>query len=189
MRIGNDAVSQFQGGIYGELMDAFCLSNKYVSPTSYDVWVKIRERLECICENWQLPDAGIWEMRNRQEHFVYSKVMNWVALDRGIRTADKRGLPADRTKWIRERDRIYEEVMTKGWNEKRCAFTQFYGSEDLDASVLIMPLVFFMAPTDPRMIGTINAILKNPRDGGLRNDSLVYRYPPEPRIDGLPGED
>jgi GH15 family glucan-1,4-alpha-glucosidase len=189
VRIGNDAFSQFQGDIYGELMDAFYLSNKYVSPTAYDVWVKIRERLEWICENWELPDAGIWEMRNRQEHFVYSKVMNWVALDRGIRLADKRALPADRSKWIRERDRIYEEVMTKGWNAKRNAFTQFYGSDDLDASLLIMPLVFFMAPTDPRMLSTIAAILKSPRDGGLVSDGLVYRYPPQPRVDGLPGEE
>jgi GH15 family glucan-1,4-alpha-glucosidase len=189
VRIGNEAVSQFQGDIYGELMDAFYLSNKYVSPTSYDVWVKIRHRLEWICENWQRPDAGIWEMRNRQEHFVYSKVMNWVALDRGIRLADKRALPADRAKWMRERDRIYEEVMTRGWNEKRHAFTQYYGSEDLDASLLIMPLVFFMAPNDPRMLSTIRAILENPRDGGLVSDSLVYRYPPQPRIDGLPGKE
>ena len=187
VRIGNAAVAQFQGDIYGELMDALYLSNKYVSPTSYDVWVKVRARLEWICEHWQLPDAGIWEMRNRQEHFVYSKVMNWVALDRGLRLADKRALPADRAKWLRERDRIYEEVMAKGWNEKRRAFTQFYGSDDLDASLLIMSLVFFMAPTDPRMISTINAIRKNPRDGGLVSDSLVYRYPPQARIDGLPG--
>lgn len=178
VRIGNAAVSQFQEDIYGELMDAFYLSNKYVSPTSYDVWVKIRKRLDWICENWQRPDAGIWEMRNRQEHFVYSKVMNWVALDRGLRLAEKRALPADRTKWIRERDRIYEEVMAKGWNEKRHAFTQFYGSEDLDASLLIMPLVFFLAPTDPRMLSTIRAILESPRNGGLVNDSLVHRYPP-----------
>jgi GH15 family glucan-1,4-alpha-glucosidase len=189
VRIGNAAVSQFQGDIYGELMDAFYLSNKYVSPTSYDVWVKVRNRLEWICENWHLPDAGIWEMRNRKEHFVYSKVMNWVALDRGIRLAEKRALPADRTKWVRERDRIYEEVMTQGWNEKRHAFTQFYGSEDLDASLLIMPLVFFMAPTDPRMLSTIRAILEDPSQGGLVSDSLVYRYPPQPRIDGLPGEE
>jgi GH15 family glucan-1,4-alpha-glucosidase len=189
VRIGNAAVSQVQGDIYGEIMDALYLSNKYVSPTSYDLWVKIRNRLDWVCDNWQLPDAGIWEMRNRQEHFVYSKVMNWVALDRGLRLADKRALPADRAKWLRERDKIYEEVMTQGWNAKRHAFTQFYGSEDLDASLLIMPLVFFMAPTDPRMIGTINAILKNPRDGGLVSDGLVYRYPPQPRIDGLPGEE
>src|SRR2546429_9340 len=189
VRIGNLAVSQFQGDIYGELMDALYLSNKYVSPTPYDMWVKIRNIMEWICENWQLPDAGIWEMRNRQEHFVYSKVMNWVALDRGIRLADKRALPADRAKWIRERDRIYEEVMTQGWNEKRKSFTQFYGSEDLDASLLIMPLVFFMAPTDPRMLSTHDAILESPRRGGLVSDSLVYRYPPQRGIDGLPGEE
>ena len=189
VRIGNEAVSQFQGDIYGELMDAFYLANKYVSPTSYDSWVKVRARLDWICENWQRPDAGIWEMRNRQEHFVYSKIMNWVALDRGLRLSEKRALPADRTRWLAERDRIYEEVMTKGWNAKRHAFTQFYGSDDLDASLLIMPMVFFMAPNDPRMIGTIDAILENPQNGGLVSDSLVYRYLPEPRIDGLPGEE
>jgi GH15 family glucan-1,4-alpha-glucosidase len=132
VRIGNAAVSHLQLDLYGELMDSFYLYNKYVSPISYDMWVKLRRRLEWICEHWQSPDAGIWEMRNREEHFVYSKVMNWVALDRGVRLADKRAFPAVRTKWICERDRIYEEVMTRGWNEKRCAFTQFYGSEDLD---------------------------------------------------------
>jgi GH15 family glucan-1,4-alpha-glucosidase len=189
VRIGNAAALQFQEDIYGELMDALYLSNKYVSPTSYDLWVKVRSRLDWICETWHLPDAGIWEMRNRQEHFVFSKVMNWVALDRGIRLADKRALPGDRTKWLRERDRIYEEVMSKGWNEKRKSFTQFYGSDDLDASLLIMPLVFFMAPTDPRMLSTIDAILKSPSQGGLVTDSLVRRYPPQPRIDGLPGEE
>ena len=189
VRIGNEAVSQFQIDIYGELMDAFYLYNKYVSPISYDVWVRIRNRLEWICENWQSPDAGIWEMRKRQEHFVYSKVMNWVALDRGIRLAEKRAFPADRAKWIHERDRIYEEVMTRGWNEKHRTFTQYYGSEDLDASLLIMPLVFFMAPNDPRMLSTISAILENPGHGGLVSDGLVYRYPPQPRIDGLQGEE
>lgn len=189
VRVGNEAVTQFQDDIYGEIMDAVYLANKYVSPTSYDIWVKIRNRLDWLCDNWSLPDAGIWEMRNRQEHFVYSKVMSWVALDRGVRLAYKRALPANRERWKTERDRIYEEVMTKGWNEKRGAFTQFYGSDDLDASLLIMPLVFFMAPSDPRMISTIDAILKNPKDGGLVSDSLVHRYPPHPRIDGLPGEE
>jgi len=189
VRIGNAAVSQLQLDLYGELMDSFYLYNKYVSPISYDMWVKLRGRLDWICEQWQKPDAGIWEMRNRDQHFVYSKIMNWVALDRGIRLAEKRAFPADRTKWISERDRIYEEVMTRGWNEKRSAFTQFYGSEDLDASLLIMPLVFFMAPNDPRMVKTISAILKNPRERGLVSDSLVCRYPPNPLIDGLPGEE
>jgi GH15 family glucan-1,4-alpha-glucosidase len=187
VRIGNGAATQFQIDIYGELMDSFYLNNKYVSPLSYESWVRVRNRLDWICANWEAPDSGIWEMRNHQEHFVYSKVMNWVALDRGIRLAEKRALPANREKWIRERDRIYEEVMTRGWNEKRGAFTQFYGSEDLDASLLIMPLVFFMVATDPRMVSTVNEIMKSPKDGGLLSDSLVYRYPPDPRVDGLPG--
>jgi GH15 family glucan-1,4-alpha-glucosidase len=189
VRIGNAAVSQLQMDVYGEMMDALYLCNKYVSPVAYDMWLRIRERVEWICENWQLPDAGIWEMRNREEHFTYSKVMNWVALDRAIRLAEKRALPANRLKWMEVRDRIYEEVMNRGWNPKRRAFTQFYGSDDLDASLLIMPLVFFMAPTDPRMLSTVDAILQSPRNGGLVSDSLVYRYLPHPRIDGLPGEE
>jgi GH15 family glucan-1,4-alpha-glucosidase len=189
VRIGNAAVSQLQLDVYGEIMDALYLYNKYVSPIAYDMWLKIRERLEWICDNWQRPDAGIWEMRNREEHFTYSKVMSWVALDRGIRLTEKRAFPANRARWLQERDRIYEEVMNRGWNPKRKAFTQFYGSEDLDASLLIMPLVFFMAPNDPRMLSTLAAILESPRNGGLVSDSLVYRYPPQPRIDGLPGEE
>jgi GH15 family glucan-1,4-alpha-glucosidase len=189
VRIGNAAYKQFQSDIYGEVLDSLYLYNKYVLPIGYDFWTRIRHRLDWVCEKWKEPDEGIWEMRNRQEHFVYSKLMNWVALDRGVRLADKRSLPSDRDKWIRERDKIYEEVMTKGWNEKRRAFTQFYGSEDLDASVLIMPLVFFMTPSDPRMLSTLKAIMKSPKEGGLVSDGFVYRYPPEPRIDGLPGEE
>jgi GH15 family glucan-1,4-alpha-glucosidase len=189
VRIGNNAYKQYQSDIYGEVMDSLYLYNKYVLPIPYDFWTRLRDRMDWICENWQKPDEGIWEMRNRQEHFVYSKLMNWVALDRGIRLADKRSFPSNRERWEHERDKIYEEVMTRGWNEKRNAFTQFYGSEELDASVLIMPLVFFMAPSDPRMVNTIKAILKNPKEGGLVSDGLVYRYPPESRIDGLPGEE
>jgi GH15 family glucan-1,4-alpha-glucosidase len=189
VRIGNAAVSQYQADVYGELMDSLYLYNKYVSPVSYDFWVSIRHRLDWLCDNWQKPDEGIWEMRNREEDFVYSKLMNWVALDRGIRLSEKRSFPGNHVRWLEARDQIYEEIMAKGWNEKRKAFTQFYGSDDLDASVLIMPLVFFMAPTDPRMINTIQAILANPREGGLVSDGLVYRYPPSPRVDGLPGEE
>jgi GH15 family glucan-1,4-alpha-glucosidase len=189
VRIGNDAYRQYQSDIYGELMDSLYLYNKYVLPISYDFWVRIRHRLDWVCENWMKPDEGIWEMRNREEHFVYSKLMNWVALDRGVRLADKRSFPSNHPKWMAVRDQIYEEVMTKGWNEKRQAFTQYYGSEDLDASTLIMPLVFFMSPTDPRMISTIKAVLKHPREGGLVSDGLVYRYPLEKRIDGLPGHE
>jgi GH15 family glucan-1,4-alpha-glucosidase len=189
VRIGNAAAEQYQADIYGELMDSLYLYNKYVGPIAYDFWVHIRRRLDWVCDNWQAPDEGIWEMRSGKQNFVYSKLMNWVALDRGIRLANRRSFPADLQRWLRERDAIYEEVMTRGWNETRHAFTQYYGSEDLDASVLMMPLVFFMAPTDPRMITTLKAILENPRQGGLVRDGLVHRYPPQPRVDGLPGEE
>jgi GH15 family glucan-1,4-alpha-glucosidase len=189
VRIGNAASHQYQADVYGEVMDSVYLYNKYVAAVSYDFWGTIRRRLDWVCDNWQKPDEGIWEVRSGQEHFVFSKIMNWVALDRGIRLADKRAFPANRGRWMQERDAIYEEVMTKGWNAKRQAFTQYYGSDDLDASVLMMPLVFFMAPNDPRMTGTLKAILEHPRNGGLVSDGLVYRYPPQPRIDGLPGEE
>jgi GH15 family glucan-1,4-alpha-glucosidase len=189
VRVGNQAATQYQGDIFGEVMDALYLANKYVSPTPYQAWLKIRERLDWICENWQRKDSSIWEMRNRQENFVYSKVMNWVALDRGIRLAEKRSLPANRSRWLSERDHIYQQVMDRGWNPKRQAFTQYYGSDDLDASLLIMPMVLFMAPNDPRMLSTLDAILQDPRHGGLVTDSLVYRYPPSPGVDGLPGKE
>lgn len=187
VRVGNNAVYQLQNDIYGELLDTYYLYNKYVSPISYDWWVRIRERLEWVCENWEYSDDGVWEMRNRRQNFVYSKVMSWVALDRGIRLIDKRSFPGNRLRWIQQRDKIYEEVMSKGWNEKRQAFCQTYDCSNLDASLLIMPLVFFMAPTDPRMLSTINAILESPRKGGLTSDGLVYRYPPVSGNDGLPG--
>jgi GH15 family glucan-1,4-alpha-glucosidase len=115
--------------------------------------------------------------------------MNWVALDRGIRLAEKRSFPSDKDRWARSRDQIYEEVMEQGWSKERQAFTQAYGTLDLDASLLIMPMIFFLSPTDPRMNKTLEAIIKPPEQGGLVSDGLVYRYPPGPRIDGLPGEE
>lgn len=187
VRIGNAAVSQYQNDIYGELLDTYYLYNKYVTPISYDFWVKIRDRLDWVCDHWRSPDEGVWEMRNKRDHFVYSKVMNWVALDRGLRLAEKRSFPANRDRWLLERDALYEEVLSKGWSPAQKAFTQSYGSQDLDASVLILPLVFFLAPTDPRMLATVEAILRSPKHGGLVVDGLVHRYPPEQRIDGLPG--
>src|SRR5258708_25835928 len=125
--------------------------------------MRSRSGHDWVWEKWQSSEGGIWEMRKSQKHFVYSKVMNWVALDRGVRLADKRAFPANRQRWIQERDRIYEEVMTRGWNAQRHAFTQHYGSEDLDASLLIMPLVFFRAPTDRRNVGTLRAVPERPK--------------------------
>ena len=124
--------------------------------------------LDWLCDNWRLKDDGIWEVRGGSRHFVYSKFMTWVALDRGLRLADKRSFPADRARWLKVRDEIYEEVMSQGWNADRKAFVQSYGSDALDASTLLMPLVFFMAPNDPRMLSTIDAVRRSsPADGWL----------------------
>jgi GH15 family glucan-1,4-alpha-glucosidase len=187
VRIGNGAYKQLQLDIYGELMDSVYLFNKYGTPISYDLWLSLRRLLNWVCDNWQRQDEGIWETRGGRKDYIYSNLMCWVALDRGLRLAQKRSFPADHQRWLKERDRIYEEIMTKGWSEERQAFVQYYGSTSLDASNLIMPLIFFMSPTDPRMLKTLDAINSPPEIGGLVSDSLVYRYNPEEAPDGLSG--
>jgi GH15 family glucan-1,4-alpha-glucosidase len=185
VRIGNGAYRQLQLDIYGELMDAVYLHNKYVAPIGYDSWRRLRGLLDWLCSNWQRPDDGIWETRGGSRQFVYSKFMSWVALDRGLRLADKRSFPADRARWLKVRDEIYEEVMSQGWSTDRQAFVQSYGSTALDASTLLMPLVFFMAPDDPRMLSTIDAMRRSIAAGGLAADGLVYRYDPDAALDNL----
>lgn len=189
VRIGNAAVHQLQLDIYGELMDAVYLYNKYGTPISYDLWVSLQDVLNWVCENWQREDHGIWEVRGGVRHFVYSKLMSWVALDRGLRLADKRSFPANRDRWLKERDAIYREIMAKGWCAQREAFVQSYGCSHLDASNLLMPLVFFLSPTDPRMLKTIEAVREPPERGGLRDDSLIYRYDLDETPDGLKGRE
>ncbi len=189
VRVGNDAYRQLQLDIYGELLDAAYLFNKYGAPISYDIWLSLRRLVNWVCDNWQRKDEGIWEVRGGQQHFIYSKLMCWVAVDRGIRLADKRSFPADRERWFKVRDSIYEEIMNKGWNSSREAFVQHYGSEHLDAANLIMPLVFFLSPTDPRMLKTLDATLQPPERGGLLANNLVYRYNVEETSDGLMGEE
>jgi GH15 family glucan-1,4-alpha-glucosidase len=189
VRIGNEASQQLQLDIYGELMDAVYLYNKYGSPISFEMWMQLRKLMNWLCENWNQRDEAIWEVRSGRQHFVYSRVMCWVALDRALRLAEKRSFPADRDRWLRARDEIYEEVQKFGWCEKRQAFTQHYGSESLDAATLIMPLVFFMSPTDPRMLSTIDEISKPPSQRGLVSDGLVYRYNAEETPDGLQGQE
>lgn len=189
VRIGNAAYRQLQLDIYGELMDAVYLFNKYGSPISYELWKYLRRMLDYVCDNWLKTDEGIWEVRGGRRHFVFSKLMCWVALDRGLRLAGKRSFPADRGRWLENRDRIYEEIMTRGWNADRQSFVQTFDGDALDASNLIMPLVFFVSPSDPRMIKTLDATLKSPRKGGLTSDSLVFRYHPEASIDGLAGKE
>jgi GH15 family glucan-1,4-alpha-glucosidase len=189
VRIGNDAYRQVQLDIFGELLDSVYLYNKYGSPISYDAWKHLRSLLDWLCENWQRPDDGIWEVRGGKHDFVYSRLMCWVAIDRGLRLADKRSFPADRSRWLKIRDKIYEEVLTKGWSEDRQSFVQSYGSQFLDASALIMPLVFFMAPNDPKMLRTLDAISKPPAERGLTSDGLVHRYDVARSPDGIFGDE
>jgi GH15 family glucan-1,4-alpha-glucosidase len=170
-------------------MDSVYLYNKYGAPISYDLWTALRRLVDWVSENWNRTDEGIWEVRGGQQHFVYSKLMSWVALDRAIRLADKRSFPADRPRWLAVRDEIYEQIMRCGWNPTREAFVQYYGSDSLDAANLMLPLVFFVSPSDPRMVKTLDAICQPPHLGGLLSNSLVYRYNVDETADGLRGEE
>ncbi|MBT3360254.1 MAG: glycoside hydrolase family 15 protein [Rhodospirillales bacterium] len=189
VRVGNAAYNQLQLDIYGELLDAVYLYNKYGAPISYDFWQSLRTFVDWVCENWHRKDEGVWEVRGGRQNFVYSKLMCWVTLDRALRLAEKRSFPADRDRWLKVRDEIYEEIMSKGWNRDRQAFVQHYESDSLDAANLMMPLVFFLSPTDPRMLKTLDATLKNRDKGGLVSNSLVYRYNIQEISDGLSGEE
>ena len=189
VRIGNDAYNQLQLDIYGELMDAVYLYNKYGDPIWYELWTHLRRLIDWVCDNWRREDEGVWEVRDGRRHFVYSKLMCWVAVDRGFRLADKRSFPADRERWLKVRDEIYEEIIEKGWSSERKAFVQSFGDNTLDASNLIMPLVFFVAPKGPRMLSTLDAINRPPKDGGLDSNGLVFRYDVEKSADGLMGEE
>ncbi|GAB5536875.1 MAG: glycoside hydrolase family 15 protein [Rubricoccaceae bacterium] len=188
VRIGNGAYGQLQLDIYGELLDAVYLYDKYGAPISYDFWTDLVRYVNWVCENWERPDEGIWEVRGEKEHFVYSKLMCWVALDRALRLADKRSLPAPRSRWMETRDRIYTKIMDEGWNEERGAFVQAFGSDVLDASNLLMPLVLFLSPNDRRMVSTLRETLKAPEEGGLTSDCLVWRYNIGEVDDGVGGD-
>jgi GH15 family glucan-1,4-alpha-glucosidase len=189
VRIGNGAVQQLQLDIYGELMDSVYLYNKYGSPISHALWQHLRRLANWVSDHWQETDEGIWEVRGGRRHFVYSKLMCWVALDRAIRLTSKRSFPSDWQRWIQVRDEIYVDIMKNGWSEERQAFVQAYGSNTLDASVLMMPLVFFVSPTDPRMLSTMDAINRSPSKGGLVSNSLVYRYDVKHAPDGVHGDE
>jgi GH15 family glucan-1,4-alpha-glucosidase len=189
VRVGNGAYNQLQLDIYGELMDAAYLYNKYGTPISYELWTRLRGLIDWVCDNWRREDEGIWEVRSGRQHSVYSKLMCWVALDRGLRLADKRSFPADRERWLKVRDEIYEDIMDNGWSPERKAFVQSYGTDTLDASTLIMPLVFFLSPKDPRFLSTLDAINRPPKDDGLVSNGLVFRYDVEKSADGLMGEE
>ncbi len=189
VRIGNGAAHQLQLDIYGELMDSVYLYNKHGAPISYDFWRHLRRLVDWVCDHWKEKDEGIWEVRGGRRHFVYSKLMCWVAVDRAIRLADKRSFPADRARWLAVRDAIFEDIMQKGYSAQRGAFIQAYGREALDAANLLMPLVFFLSPVDPRMLSTLEAMNRPPEKGGLVSDGLVFRYDVDVTLDGIEGRE
>ncbi len=177
VRIGNGAYKQKQLDIYGELMDSVYLYNRH-KDISYDLWCNLRRLLDWLSTHWQEPDEGIWEVRGGPKHFLHSRVMSWVAFDRALRVARHRGLPAPLAEWTQTSAHIYEEIMAKGWNTKMQSFVQYYGSDAVDASSLLMSLTKFTGPNDPRMMHTIQRIKKE-----LTTDSHVYRYDPKKAAD------
>jgi GH15 family glucan-1,4-alpha-glucosidase len=184
VRIGNGAAHQLQLDIYGEIVDAAYLLDRHTRQLPYRVWSAIASVADWLCENWDQPDEGIWETRGGRQRFTHSHLMCWVALDRAIRIAHDRGFPADLVRWLSIRDEIFHRIMERSWSESRGAFVQHEQSEVLDASVLLMPLVGFISPTDPRWLSTLDAISSE-----LVADGLVYRYDPAASPDGLHGDE
>ncbi|KAL1840638.1 hypothetical protein VTJ49DRAFT_246 [Mycothermus thermophilus] len=191
VRIGNGAAFHQQFDIYGELMDAIYLYNKYGKPIHWDLWCSVRRMLDYVLTIMHDPDMSIWEVRNNKQNFTYSKIMLWVAFDRGLRLAEKRNFPCpNRARWLEARDSLYEEVMERAWNDDMKCFVQSYESRTvLDASVLIAPLVFFIAPNDPRFLSTMDRIMLPPEKGGLTSTGLVYRYNTDEAEDGVGGRE
>jgi GH15 family glucan-1,4-alpha-glucosidase len=180
VRIGNAAQAQLQLDIYGELMDAVYLGSKYAGGGSHDGWKRMLGLMAWLGDNWSRPDQGIWEVRKDREEFLHSRLMCWVAFDRAIRLAEKRSWPAPLQKWYEIRDTIREDIFDNFWNEDLKSFVQTKGSDMLDASVLLMPLMRFINATDPRWLSTMAAIEEH-----LADDGIVYRY--ASGTDGLDG--
>lgn len=184
VRIGNGAADQLQLDIYGEAMDSIHLADTHGLELPHVGWTQVRDLLDWVCDNWDSPEEGIWETRGGRKNFTYGRFMCWVALDRGIRLAQSHGRPAPIVRWMQARDAIYEQVMAKGWSDERQAFVQHDDTEVLDASLLLMPLMGFIAPRDPMWLSTLEAM-----DEELVSDSLVYRYDPSASPDGLQGSE
>ncbi|TDU80373.1 glycoside hydrolase family 15 protein [Streptomyces sp. KS 21] len=184
VRVGNAATKQLQLDIYGALIDSVYLYDKWGQPISSDHWDEVGAVVDWLCDHWDQPDEGIWETRGGRKNFVYSRLMCWVAIERAIRMANRRGLPADLPRWQQSRDAIYRQIMRRGWSAERGAFVQGLGDDVLDASVLMMPMAKFISPTDPKWLSTLDALTTD-----LVSDSLVYRYDPEASPDGLRGSE
>ena len=165
------------------MMDSIYLANKYGDSISYADWQDVQRMLEWLGKNWQRPDKGIWEVRGLAREFLHSRLMCWVAFDRALRLAQKRSLSGPFDEWLRTRDAIREDIFTNFWDDDLRSFVQSKGSKDLDASVLLMPLMRFISPVDPMWLSTMKAI-----EGRLVEDTLVHRYEAErTHVDGIPG--
>jgi pentatricopeptide repeat protein len=184
VRIGNGAANQLQLDIYGEAMDAVLTADNFGMPIAHTGWTAMTRIVDWVADNWDQPDEGVWETRGGRKDFTYGRFQCWVALDRAIRLAERHGRPANTTKWAAERDEIYNQIMTRGWNSKVKAFTQHYSTDVLDSSLLLMPIEGFISPTDPMWLSTLERM-----DSELVSDSLVYRYNPAASPDGLHGDE
>ncbi|MFC4783846.1 glycoside hydrolase family 15 protein [Nocardioides sp. MAHUQ-72] len=184
VRIGNAASDQLQLDIYGEAIDSIYFADQHGLEAGHQGWRRVCELLDWVTDNWDQPEEGIWETRGGRQDFTYGRLMNWVALDRGIRLAASHGRPAPVDQWRTQRDAIYDQIMEKGWSPERQAFVQHYRTDVLDASLLRMSTVGFVTPTDPMWTSTLEAM-----DGELVTDSLVYRYDPAASPDGLRGSE
>ncbi|MCO6476825.1 MAG: glycoside hydrolase family 15 protein [Phaeodactylibacter sp.] len=183
VRVGNAASKQFQLDVYGELIDTIYLYNRHNDSITYEFWVEVREIVDFVCKNWKRKGHGIWEVRSETKEFLHSKVMSWVAIDRGIRIAEARSFPAPLERWRQSRDDIYEDIYYNYWNEDKQAFVQYRGADALDASALLIPLVRLLSPYEKRWQSTLKAIERE-----LVTDTLVYRYRTEDGAeDGLEG--
>jgi len=184
VRIGNGAADQLQLDIYGEAMDAFLLADTKGVRITHQGWLEMADFIDWLCEHWDQPDDGIWETRGGRQNFTYGRFQTWVALDRAIRLVTQRGRPGHLDRWITERDQVYQQIFQRGWNAGAGGFTQYYGSDVFDSSLLLMSLQGFIAPRDPMWLSTLEAI-----DRELVSDSLVYRYNPSASPDGLAGNE
>ena len=185
VRVGNGAWSQQQVDVYGELLDAAHRLHEQIGELDEDTRAFLVACADAATVRWQEPDQGIWEVRGDARHFLYSKVMCWVALDRAIAIADRIGAEDKIAEWTGVKEEIFTAVVRDGWNEAAGAFTQYFGSEDLDASNLMLPIVGFLPATHPQMKATIDAIAERLTD----SRGLVYRYRTEGGVDGLAGEE
>jgi GH15 family glucan-1,4-alpha-glucosidase len=181
VRVGNAAAEQLQIDVYGEVADALYTARKRGLRGSMPGWELVRKMLLLLEDRWREPDEGIWEIRGGRRHFTHSKVMSWVAFDRGIKLCEEFGREGPVERWTAVRDEIHEQVCREGWNESMGAFTQSYGSNQLDASVLLLPLVGFLPADDPRVRATVQAVKEQ-----LSWDGFVLRYRSEEGVDGLP---